>query len=128
MGLQQISQSSTYVCRGTDVSNTIEISFQQYGQVKKYSIRCGPASRARLDRHRLQFREVTMPRTNQRLNLFQSLRQTRYQSIWLISFETGRGFLCLPLESPDCRDKLDSRKASPHLVADHARRRECVRR
>jgi len=41
MGLQQTSQSSMYVWRRTDVSSTIEILFQQYGQVKKYSMGCG---------------------------------------------------------------------------------------
>jgi hypothetical protein len=44
MGLQQTSQSSIYVWRRTDVSNTIEILFQQYGQVKKYSMSYGPAA------------------------------------------------------------------------------------
>src|ERR1700730_12781976 len=47
IGLQQTSQSSIYVWRRTDVSNTIEISFQQYGQVKKYSISRGRAAGAR---------------------------------------------------------------------------------
>src|SRR5216683_7468948 len=132
MGLQQTSQSSIYVCRRTDMSNTIEISSQQYGQVKKYSMswaqRLGHgffihAVSGFISHFRLQFRRRTALRANQLLNLFQGLRQARYQSIWLTSFETGLGFLCIALESPNTGDKLDSGKAAPHLFADHARRR-----
>jgi hypothetical protein len=43
MGLQQTSQSSIYFWLRTEVSNTIEISCQQYGQVKKYSTACRPS-------------------------------------------------------------------------------------
>src|ERR1700693_3785556 len=107
MGLQQTSQSSIYVCRRTDGSNIIEISSQQYGQVKKYSM--GWAQRLEqspflhaasgfINHFRLQFRGSTGPRANQFANLFQGLRQARYQSVGLTSLETGLGFLCIALE------------------------------
>jgi hypothetical protein len=41
IGWQQISQSSKYFCRFTEVSSTFDIVWPQYGHAKTYSIRPG---------------------------------------------------------------------------------------